>query len=113
LAKQRNWIREAPMPWLGIVYIEHSDTYAGRYEAQGEGVFIIARERDFLTIQVPADWGLPKLRLRPEGLRDFFASELPLRVTFQTDSDRRVNGLLVYPPRGQQGKRAKRMSSDR
>jgi CubicO group peptidase (beta-lactamase class C family) len=89
------------------------DTYAGRYEAQGEGVFIIARERDFLTIQVPADWGLPKLRLRPEGLRDFFASELPLRVTFQTDSDRRVNGLLVYPPRGQQGKLAKRMSSDR
>jgi hypothetical protein len=75
------------------------DTYAGRYEARGDGVFIIARERDFLTIQPPSDWRLPKLRLRPEGLRDFFASELPLRVTFETDSDGRVNGLLVYPPR--------------
>jgi hypothetical protein len=89
------------------------DTYAGRYEAQGDGVFIIARERDSLTIQPPADWGLPKLRLRPEGLRDFFTSELPLRVTFQTDSDGGVNGLLVYPPRGQQARLAKRMSSDR
>jgi CubicO group peptidase (beta-lactamase class C family) len=86
------------------------DTYAGRYEARGEGVFIIVREGDFLTIQLPADWGLPKLRLRPESLRDFFVSELPLRVTFQTDSDGRVNGLLVYPPRGQQAILANRMS---
>ncbi len=89
------------------------DTYAGRYEARGQGVFIIVREVDFLTIQLPADWGLPKLRLRPEGLRDFFASELSLRVIVQIDSDRRVNGLLVYPPRGQQPIRADRMASDR
>jgi CubicO group peptidase (beta-lactamase class C family) len=77
------------------------DTCAGRYEAEGEGVFIIVREGDFLTIQLPASWGLPKMRLRPESLRDFFVSELPLRVTFQTDQDGRVNGLLLYPPRGQ------------
>jgi serine-type D-Ala-D-Ala carboxypeptidase/endopeptidase len=77
------------------------DTYAGRYEAPGEGAFIIVREGDFLTIQAPEDWGLPKLRLRAERRRDFFASELPLRVTFQTDDDGRVNGLLIYPPRGQ------------
>jgi hypothetical protein len=89
------------------------DTYAGRYEAPGEGVFIIVRERDYLTIQLPADWGLPKLRLRPESLRDFFASELPLRVTFQTDSDGRVNGALVCPPRGQQTILANRMNSDK
>ena len=44
----------------------------------------IARENDFLTIESPADWGLPKLRIRPESQRDFFATELPLRVTFQT-----------------------------
>lgn len=53
------------------------------------------------TIESPADWGLPKLRIRPESLLDFFASELPLRVTFKIDNDGRVTGLLVYPPRGQ------------
>jgi CubicO group peptidase (beta-lactamase class C family) len=88
------------------------ETYAGRYEAPGEGVFVIVREGDFLTILAPEDWGLPKLRLRPESLRDFFASELPLRVTFQTDSDGRANGLLVYPPRGQKAILASRMSSE-
>lgn len=90
-----------------------ADTYVGRYEAQGEGVFIITRERDFLRIQLPADWGLPKLRLRAESLRDFFVAELPLRVTFQTDSDGHVNGVLVYPPRGQHVVSATRMDSDR
>ena len=89
------------------------DTYGGRYEAQGEGIFIIVREGDFLTIQLPADWGLPKMRLHPESLRDFFAAELPLRVTFQTDGDGRVNGLLVHPPRGQKAIPANRISSDK
>lgn len=85
------------------------DMYAGRYEAPGEGVFTVVRERDFLIIELPADWGLPKLRLRPEGPRDFFTSELPLRVAVQTDSDGRVSGLLVYPPRGQKAVRADRL----
>jgi len=68
--------------------------------------------RDFLTIQLPVSWGLPKLRLRPEGLGDFFVAELPLRLTFQAASDGRVNGLLVHPPRGQQAIHAKRIGSD-
>ena len=89
------------------------DTYAGRYEAQGEGVFIVSLEGNFLTIQLPASWGLPKLRLRAESRRDFFVAELALRVTFQTDSDGRVNGLLVYPPRGQNAVPANRISPDR
>jgi hypothetical protein len=33
------------------------DKYAGRYKAQGEGIFIVARENNFLTIESPADWG--------------------------------------------------------
>jgi D-alanyl-D-alanine-carboxypeptidase/D-alanyl-D-alanine-endopeptidase len=87
------------------------DTYAGRYDAPGEGVFTIVRERDFLIIQAPADWGLPGLRLRAETVRDFFTVELPLRVTFQTDRDGGVSGLLVYPPRGQPPILANRMSA--
>lgn len=87
------------------------DSYAGRYTS-GTEAFIIAREGAFLTIQLPGDWGLPKLRLRPESLRDFFAAELPLRVTFQTDNEGRVTGLLVHPPRGQKSVPATRIRSD-
>ena len=88
------------------------DSYAGRYTAASEA-FIVTREGAFLTIQLPADWGLPKLRLRPESLRDFFTAELPLRVTFQTNDDGRVSGLLLYPPRGQQAIPASRIRSDK
>lgn len=87
------------------------DRYAGRYEAKGEGVFNIAREGDFLTIESPADWGLPKLRIRAESQQDFFAAELPLRVTFKIDNDNRVTSLLIYPPRGQKAVPANRLSS--
>jgi hypothetical protein len=79
------------------------DACAGRYEAKGEGIFVVERELDFLTIQAPASWGLPKLRLRPESPRDFFVAELPLRVTFQPD------GILIYPPRGQRAVPAARV----
>lgn len=70
--------------------------YAGRYDAPGEGVFTIAFDGGALTIEAPADWGLPKLRLRPESDHDFFVSELPLRVSFESGGR-----MLVYPPRGQ------------
>ncbi len=89
------------------------DTYAGRYETEGVGMFNIARDDDFLTIQLPADWGLPKLRLRPETQHDFFVAELPVRVTFQTDSEGHVNGLLLYPPRGQHPLPANRIRSEK
>ncbi|HXO18285.1 MAG TPA: serine hydrolase, partial [Thermoanaerobaculia bacterium] len=46
------------------------DAYAGRYEAPGEGLFVVAREGDFLTLQLPGSWGLPKMRLHPESRRD-------------------------------------------
>ena len=89
------------------------DSYVGRYEAQGEGIFTIARENDFLTIESPADWGLPKLRIRPESQRDFFASELPVRVTFQTGSDGKVHDLTIYPPRGQKGVPANKLAAEK
>jgi CubicO group peptidase (beta-lactamase class C family) len=84
------------------------DAYVGRYEAPGEGVFVVAREREFLTFRAPADWGLPRLRLRPGSLREFFAAELPLLVTFQRSADGRVSGALIHPPRGQRAISANR-----
>jgi CubicO group peptidase (beta-lactamase class C family) len=86
------------------------DKYTGRYEAQGEGIFIVTRENNFLTIESPADWGLPKLRIRPESPRDFFATELPVRVTFKIDNEGHVSGLLIYPPRGQKAVPANRLT---
>jgi len=85
----------------------------GRYEAKGEGIFIVARENDFLTIESPGDWGLPKLRIRPENQRDFFASELPVRVTFQTGPDGKVHSLTIYPPRGQKGVPANKLPTEK
>jgi serine-type D-Ala-D-Ala carboxypeptidase/endopeptidase len=77
------------------------DSYTGRYELQDEGVTVIARDGALLTIELPASWGLPKMRLHAESQRDFFATELPLRVTFEVDASNRVTGMLVHPPRGQ------------
>jgi CubicO group peptidase (beta-lactamase class C family) len=89
------------------------DTYVGEYEVEDEGLFKIVRDHDFLTIQVPPGWGLPKFRLRPESGRDFFVADLPLRVTFQTGPNGRVNELLVYPPRGQHALSAHRVIAPR
>jgi CubicO group peptidase (beta-lactamase class C family) len=86
--------------------------YAGQYDAPGEGIFAIKLEGDFLTFAAPAEWGLPKLRLHPKSKQDFFATELPLRVTFQSDSAGYVNSMLVYPPRGQKAVPANRVGSD-
>ena len=77
------------------------DSYAGRYELQDEGVSTIGRDGALLTIELPASWGLPKLQLHAEGQREFFATELPLRVTFEVDASNRVTTMIVYPPRGQ------------
>lgn len=85
------------------------DSYVGRYEAAGEGVFTITRDGDHLIFAAPDEWGLPPLRIRPESATDFFASELPLRVKFQADDRGRVSGILVYPPRGQAAVPARRI----
>jgi serine-type D-Ala-D-Ala carboxypeptidase/endopeptidase len=88
------------------------DSYAGRYASRAEA-FNITMESGFLSIELPADWGLPKMRLRPESLRDFFSAELPLRVTFQTSDDGRVSGILIHPPRGQAAIPARRIRRDK
>jgi len=87
--------------------------YVGNYEAAGEGIFEIGREGGSLTIRSPAEWGLPKLRLRPENRQDFFVAELPMHVAFQFESNGLVKKMLVYPPRGQQTIPAVRLTNTR
>jgi CubicO group peptidase (beta-lactamase class C family) len=89
------------------------DSYAGRYEAEGEGIFNILRDRDHLALQLPSSWGLPKFRIRPENRQDFFVAELPIRVTFQSDHDGHISGILLYPPRAQHALPARRLPSNK
>ncbi len=89
------------------------DRYAGSYLAEDGGVFKIVRQRGFLTLELPMDWGLPEYQLRSERGRDFFVAELPIRVTFQVGDAGRVSGLLLYPPRGQHPISAKKAASDK
>jgi hypothetical protein len=89
------------------------DTYVGNYEASGEGIFEVVRENEGLAIRTPAEWGLPKFRLHPENRQDFFVAELPMRVSFQFQSDGSVTKLLVYPPRGQHAIPAARLANTR
>lgn len=77
------------------------DRYVGRYDMQDEGIVVVGREGTLLTIELPASWGLPSLRLRAEKEREFFATGLPLQATFEVDANGRVTGMLVQPPRGQ------------
>jgi CubicO group peptidase (beta-lactamase class C family) len=77
------------------------ETYVGRYQMQEDGVVLITRDGNLLSIELPADWGIPKLHLHAEDQRQFFTKELPLRVTFEVDANGRVTGMQVFPPRGQ------------
>jgi CubicO group peptidase (beta-lactamase class C family) len=85
------------------------DRYVGRYDMQDEGVVVIGRQGTLLTIELPASWGLPKLRLHAEKEREFFATELPLQATFEVDANGRVTGMLVLPPRSERPIPARRL----
>jgi CubicO group peptidase (beta-lactamase class C family) len=82
----------------------------GSYRS-GEGVFAIGFDGRFLTLEAPADWGLPKLQLHAESPREFFGTVLPLRVTVRTDSAGKVIGVLIHPPRGQAAVPAERIDA--
>jgi hypothetical protein len=76
---------------------------------EDEGITTIAHDGAVLTIELPESWGLPKLALHAESQRDFFATELPLRVTFEVDASNRVSGMLVHPPRSERTIPARRL----
>jgi CubicO group peptidase (beta-lactamase class C family) len=76
-------------------------SYVGRYQMQGDGVVVITRDGALLSIELPSDWGVPKLHLHAENQRQFFVKELPLQATFEIDASGRITGMEVRPPRGQ------------
>jgi D-alanyl-D-alanine-carboxypeptidase/D-alanyl-D-alanine-endopeptidase len=75
------------------------DSYVGRYQVEGDGVVVITRDGALLSIELPADWGIPKLHLHAESHRQFFLKELPLQATFEVEGTR-VTGMQIFPPRG-------------
>jgi hypothetical protein len=68
---------------------------------------------DFVALESPADWGLPKPRIRPESKQDFFATEFSVRVTFQVGPGGEVPSLTVYPPRDQKSVPANKLTTER
>jgi CubicO group peptidase (beta-lactamase class C family) len=84
--------------------------YAGRYRADGEGVFELSWNGKVLSLLAPTDWGLPTLVLHPEGERALFALELPLTLTVEAGADGVARAILIHPPRGQHMVRAERMA---
>ena len=74
------------------------DRLVGRYEPSAGVGFEVSREGDSLSIQLP---GIPKLRLRAETPRSFYAAEnTRLTITFDVDADGRATALTLSAPTG-------------
>ena len=74
------------------------DRLVGRYEPSPGVGFDVSREGDALSIQLP---GIPKLRLRAETPRSFYAAEnTRLTITFDVDAEGRATALTLSAPTG-------------
>ena len=74
------------------------DRLVGRYEPSPGVGFDVSREADSLSIQLP---GIPKLRLRAETPRRFYAAEnTRLTITFDVDAEGRATALTLSAPTG-------------
>lgn len=70
----------------------------GRYEPAPGVAFDVIREADALFLQLP---GLPRLRLRAETPRDFYAAEnTRVTVTFAVDAEGNATALTLNAPTG-------------
>lgn len=67
------------------------DAYAGRYQSQ-LGVFTVTHEGDRLFAELT---GQPKVRLYPEGDREFFLTEVEATVMFDVDSQGKATQLTL------------------
>ena len=74
------------------------DRLVGRYEPSPGVGFDVTREGDTLSIQLP---GIPRLRLRAETPRTFYAAEnTRVTIAFDVDTDGRATALTLSAPTG-------------
>jgi hypothetical protein len=71
------------------------DEYAGRYVTDEGQVFIVERDGDSLTIDLPDSFNRPALRLSAVAPRRFAAPAAGVRVTFEVDAAGRVTNAVV------------------
>jgi hypothetical protein len=69
------------------------DLYVGFYEAGPQSIFTITRTDDQLFAQLT---GQRKLPIFPEGEREYFYKAVAAQITFATDDQGRVSGLLLH-----------------
>jgi serine-type D-Ala-D-Ala carboxypeptidase/endopeptidase len=69
------------------------DLYGRQYRPSSEWVYTVTHERGALRIQLPA---APKMRLYAETQRDFFLKDTDAQVTFGTDDNGHVTGLVLH-----------------
>jgi len=69
------------------------DGYVGQYQLAPNFVMTISREGDHLFVQAT---GQPKLEIFPESERDYFLKVVDAQITFETDSQGRVTGLVLH-----------------
>ena len=72
------------------------DRFVGEYAPAPGTLFVVSREGDALTLQLP---GLPKLRLRPESDLGFFVAEnTRISVTFALNDRGEARGFSFKAP---------------
>ena len=72
------------------------DAYTGRYDAASGVTFVVDREADALTIELPEAHGGSRVRLHAAETRNVFTTEAGVRVVFESDASGRVLGMLLH-----------------
>lgn len=69
------------------------DRYVGQYELAPSFILTVTREGDHFFTQAT---GQPKVEIFPESERDFFLKAVDAQITFETDGQGRVTGLILH-----------------
>ncbi|MGA7967804.1 MAG: DUF3471 domain-containing protein, partial [Terriglobales bacterium] len=69
------------------------DKYVGRYELAPTFVVTVTREGDRLFGQAT---GQSKFEMFPEGEKEYFLKIVDAQITFETDGNGKVTGLILH-----------------
>lgn len=72
------------------------DVYAGRYHGANGVAFLVDRDGDTLTIELPEGYGPALVRLHAAAARNTFTTDTGMRLVFDSDASGRVLGLLFH-----------------